>query len=495
VRHPLALGLAFLAAAPAARAAEGEVSTDVTAQFYDVRSPTGATTLSRRRVTVTLGVAGYDLLSRPKEAGQEALPDLQFRARLRYDADYGARPGEVDGTNAAEFVPGFDRGPVDLMYAYVEGRRFLKGTTSFKLGRQYLIDPLGWWSFDGGSVKVTAPWYFAVEGYGGMEVRGGLPLSPAVDRFSRDGLWRGNRGGVSPSFYPSYQGVAVAPAWGAAIETAGVTFLHGRLSYRQVYNTETSGTSQFASGLVTPVTVSGVRTSQERLGYSANVNLASLGGLSGGWLFDFYANRFTSLYASLDAYVHKRVTVGVDYDWYKPSFDGDSIWNFFAAEPMNYVSGRVSVDPTDRVNVSASGFTRAFMTDRSNLPGGVDVVGVSKTAFTGGGTLAARYRTSTLTAGLRGNVQLGEEGSRAGGDVYGDKLWDGRFVTQARVGLWGWEDKQRADRDAVSFGYALGLGYKFYDRAATMVELQHDVNRLVGNRFRVVLWLTLAVVR
>jgi hypothetical protein len=489
------LGLALLAVAPVASAAEGEVSSDVAAQFYDVKSPTGATTLSRRRVTVTLGVAGYDLLSRPPEAGQQSLPDLQFRARLRYDADYGAASGEVDPTNAGQWVPGFDRGPVDLMYAYVEGRRFLKGVMGFKLGRQYMIDPLGWWSFDGGTVKITAPWYFAVEGYGGMEVRGGLPLSTAQDRWSRDGLWRGNRNGADPAFYASYQQAAIAPAWGAAIESAGVSWLHSRLSYRQVYNTDISGASQFSSGLTTPVTVSGARTSQERLGYSANVNLASLGGLSGGWLFDFYANRFTSLYASLDAYVHKRVTVGVDYDWYKPSFDGDSIWNFFAAEPMNYVSGRVSVDPTDRINVSASGFTRAFMTDPSNLPGGVDAVGVSKTAFAGGGTLAARYRTTTLTAGLRSNVQVGEEGSRAGGDLYGDRLWDNRFITQARVGVWGWEDKQRADRDAVSFGYALGLGYKFYERAQTMVEFQHDVNRLVGNRFRVVLWLTLAVVR
>ena len=40
------------------------------------------------------------------------------------------------------------RGPVDLMYAYVEGRRFFKGVMGFKLGRQYIIDPLGWWSFE-----------------------------------------------------------------------------------------------------------------------------------------------------------------------------------------------------------------------------------------------------------------------------------------------------------------------------------------------------------
>jgi len=148
---------------------EGEITSDSTMQIYDVRSPTGIPVLMRTRFTSTLGVAVYDLLETPKQAGQENKPDLTFRARMRYDADYGAAVEEATQTVTDRYVPGFSRGPVDLMYAYVEGRRFLKGVLGFKVGRQYVTDALGWWSFDGGQVRVTTPAYFALEAYGGLE--------------------------------------------------------------------------------------------------------------------------------------------------------------------------------------------------------------------------------------------------------------------------------------------------------------------------------------
>ena len=130
--------------------------------------------LARRRLTTTLGVAVYDLLGKAEDPRS---PTLTFRARLRYDADYGGRAEETAIARPDRFVPGFSRGPVDLMYGYVEGRRLFGGFFGFKLGRQYTTDALGWWSFDGGSVRVTTPAYFAVEALGGLEVRGGMPLS------------------------------------------------------------------------------------------------------------------------------------------------------------------------------------------------------------------------------------------------------------------------------------------------------------------------------
>ena len=40
-------------------------------------------------------------------------------------------------------------------------------------------------------------------------------------------------------------------------------------------------------------------------------------------------------YASIDAYAGERLTVSLDYDYYIPSFDADSIWNFFAGQPSS----------------------------------------------------------------------------------------------------------------------------------------------------------------
>jgi hypothetical protein len=73
------VGVLALAPASTARAMDAEVTSDSTAQFYDVRSPTGETVLSRRRLTSTLGVGAYNLFDAPQ--GDITAPDFSFRAR------------------------------------------------------------------------------------------------------------------------------------------------------------------------------------------------------------------------------------------------------------------------------------------------------------------------------------------------------------------------------------------------------------------------------
>jgi hypothetical protein len=194
---------------PPATAPDAELTSDTAAQFYEMRSPTGATVIARRRFMTTLGVAVYDLFDKPHDP---LAPTVTFRARLRYDGDYGGSAEETALNSPDRFIPGFSRGPVDLMYGYIEGRRFFKGLLGFRLGRQYVTDALGWWSFDGGLVKVTTPYYLAAEVYGGLEQRGGMPLS--TPRFERDGIWRGDRNGFDPALWPSFQPNDVAPAIG-----------------------------------------------------------------------------------------------------------------------------------------------------------------------------------------------------------------------------------------------------------------------------------------
>lgn len=481
-----------------------EMTTDTAAQFYDVRSPTGETILARRRLTTTLGVGAYELIERPKDGSLG--PELSFRARVRYDADYGANAAEADATSFARLTPGFTRGPVDLMYGYVEGRRFLKGWLGFKLGRQYVTDALGWWSFDGGAVKVTSPYYVAAELYGGLEVRGGMPLSSP--RFERDGVWRGDRTGYDPSLYPSFQPSNVAPAIGVAVESTGVTWLHGRLTYRRVYNTGISNVSEFTSGLTRAASYDGTRISQERLGYSVDASLATLGGAKAGIAYDLYLARVTSIYATVDGYVTDRLTLSLDYDFYQPSFDADSIWNFFAGEPMNDFGVRASYEATDKLSLSANAHARMFNVQTApytygsgssspNIGAGYNpnYYPSNGVAFDEGGGLAARYRTGDSTIGVRGNGNFGDGGDRVGGDVYGERIFETRYVATARTSLWQWNDKLRPDRDATSFGYVAGVGYVFAPRSRAIVEWEHNMNRIAGQRFRLMLWLTVAVTK
>lgn len=499
----LAIAAASGVVASPAHAAEPEITADTTAQFYEVRSPSGATVLARRRFLTTLGVAAYDLHDRAGAPSGEALgPDLSFRARLRYDADYGTLGPEVDAATAGAFVPGFSRGPVDLMYGYVEGRRYLGGFFGFKLGRQYVTDALGWWSFDGGSARVTTPYFVAAELYGGLEVRGGFPLS--TGRFERDGIARGDRTGYDPTLWPTFQPQGVAPAFGAALESTGVSWLHGRLTYRRVQSTGASNVSMFASGLREPVAFAGSRVSQERLGWAMDASLPDVGGVKAGLVHDLYLGKLTGLYGSVDAYLSKRVTASLDFDHYRPSFDADSIWNVFMAMPMNDLAARGMWQATDRLAVAGGVHGRMFeqQTETAAPNASPSVLGnyypdaaFSPKELVLGADASARWRFGEGSLGLRSVVDTSRTGRRLGADVFGERVLETRYVFTGRVGAWAWDDRLRDDRHAASLGWAGGVGYRFSPRSQALVEAEHNVNRLSGQRFRLMLWLTVAVTK
>ena len=500
----MAFGLPLLTPS-AARAMDPELTSDTAAQFYDVRSPTGETTLSRRRLTTMLGLSAYDLLKAPP--GDPKAPDMSLRVRLRYDADFGAPSSVTDPsapTAATSFVPGFSQGLVDVMYAYLEGRRFLKGWLGFRLGRQYVVDALGWWSFDGGEVSLTTPYFVKAEVYGGLEQRGGMPLS--TSRFEADGIWTGNRQGLDRSLYTSFQPVSLGPALGAAIESTGVTWIHGRLTYRRVYNTGDSNVSEYASGVVTPAIYNGLRIGSDRLGYAMDASWSSVGGAKGGIVYDFYRSEVTHAYGSIDAYLGQKVTLSADYDYYVPSYDGDSIFNFFAGEPTNDAGLRANVDVSRNLSIAGGAQVRIFDVQTAQFaPGGAGPYSPSSNysmaatyfptnghPFDKGGYLHARWRTGETQIALRGAGDVGDEGQRVGGDLSAEHVFETHYVVSGRAGVWQWQDLLRPDRDATTVNYVAAVGYRFGPRSQAMVDWEHDINRLVGQRFRLMLLLTLA---
>ncbi len=534
--------LTAAAVCPSARAAEFEVTGDTALQGYEVVSPWGDVTLDRRRFMQTVGLSVYNLQGRyrPGEADYRAV------VMLRVDADFGIN-GQLPASQAggetnfavaggSRFVPGLQIAPLELMVGYVEGRNLAHGLLGFRLGRQYITDALGWWAFDGGLFKVTTPYYFQLEAYGGLEERGGLPLSSS--RFESQGVWRGSHSGFvtgggteAPSVvdYPSFLYAEPAPAFGFAVESSGPSWIHSRLTYRHVYNTGTALTTQFPEpdgGGFHAVT--GTRTSSERVGWAGDIGKPDVGVLKGSFTYDLYNQIVSAYVASAEVYAGKRVTVGADADYFVPTFDGDSIWNWFTHGPMTSLTGRVALRATRRLNVTASGGARLFRTYGDPTPGagGLSAFGAGECAAVFGamaapstckigqvwydpsgaahaydvaeqnraaattvdaiGNLNGRYRFASGDVGLKGMFETGARGTREGADVNGEKRWDGgRFLTGARVSVYGWADPTRPDRDAVSFGYVLTGGFKPAQVASFKLEWEQDTNRLVGQRYRV----------
>jgi hypothetical protein len=525
----------------AASAADFEVTGETAFQAYEVSDPWGDVVLERRRFTQTIGLAAYNLQGK-YEPGKA---DYRVVMRLRLDADFGINQNMPSGQEGGEtnyhtaagdgvrYIPGLAEAPVDLMYGYVEGRNLAGGLLGFKLGRQYMTDVLGWWSFDGGLVRITTPYFLQAEVYGGFEQRGGLPLS--TPRFEQQGVWRGTHadfgnaeGQPSPADYPSYQFAEPAPAFGFALESNGPSWVHGRFTYRRVYDTGESITQQFpdpAPGSTTTggyKTIDGTRISSDRLGYALDLNKSDLGGAKGGIAYDLYTQNVTRWYAGLEAYLGKHVTLGADFEYFYPTFDGDSIWNWFTHSPINTLTGRTTIQFTKRFDVSASGGIRQLTEDGNPATFGageckaagqpadcrtnnfvVDPSNANYAAVTAYarddknrtftqttdalGNLAGRYRWGSGHAAFRGMFETGDRGHRVGGDLDGEQKVDGgRWTVGARTSLYDWADVLRPDRNATSFGYVLAGGFKPASVADFRLEWEHDMNRLIGQRYRIV---------
>jgi hypothetical protein len=484
--------LTTLCAGPAG-ATDAEVTSDAAAQMYDVRSPTGEVVLSRQRFDGTLGINAYNLTNAAMDDSRA--PIVALRARIRYGADFGLNSVTFDPSQTNDFVPGRQAGAVDVMFAYVEGRRLLGGPLGFRFGRQYVTDVLGWWSFDGVEMDATTPIFLRAQIYGGFEQRGGLALG--TSRFESDGVWRGSRDGLSPSLYPSFQAESPAPAIGAAVESVGVPWLHARFTARRVYNTGASNVATFGAAPTALTTVDGIRTSSDRLGGSLEATLWKVGAAQSGVVYDLYRGEVTHFYGSLNGHLHTRLNAGVDYDYYVPSFDADSIWNFFGSEPRNDVGVRADASPSDRLSVAAGAKLRVFTVPavRPDLGDPYDRSGAAPTnghPFDEGVTASVRWRSGVSAIALRAAGDFGDEGDRVGADASAERVFETRYVVRGRLGLWHWDDRLRPSRSAASLGCVAGFGYRFAPRSQGMVEWEQDMNRLVGQRFRLVFSLTLA---
>jgi hypothetical protein len=475
---------------------DAEVDASIDAQYYTLQSPWGDPLLRRRRYTETLGLAVWNIQGQDDPRGSR----LSFQSRMRLDADFGQSSAERR-LMSDRYIPGLEEAPLDLMYAYLEGERYLNGYLGFRLGRQYVFDSLGFWSFDGGLVSLSTPVNLVFEAYAGFEQRGGGMPTFGTRRFEAQGVYRGDRYGYEANYYPSFlEEAALAPAAGLALEASAFGVLHSRLSYRKVINRDQVNVSPFVDAGDGQYFLSGDRVSSERLGYSLRADAHAVGTLVGSAVYDFYNQLFSEYGVNADAHLTPNVTVGASFERYTPTFDGDSIFNWFSHGPTTSALARGDMRFSRRVQTTLSGGVRWFETegDASSYAsdGDRDKTGRLFDVLLNGGF---RYDIGSGSVGVRGGGEAGERGHRLGGDITGRRRFGARWDGLCVLSLWEWSDGLRRDRDATSFGYVLGAGFSpgpsFFSRSRLGLSLEHDMNRIVGQRFRGLLTLDLTVLK
>jgi hypothetical protein len=502
-------GALVLVASGHAHGFEVEVTSSTTAQGYAVASPWGAS-LERRRL---LQQAGFSLYGLGQDEWRDG-PVFDVRVMLRVDADFGLGNQLDASLSGAEtqsalasggyYVPGLETAPADVLFAYVDMRNAAGGWLGGRFGRQYRVDTMGWWSFDGAAFRAMTPVHVAIDAYGGLEQRGGFPLS--TSRFERPGVWRDRVAEADRSFvrdsYTSLIEPAHAPAFGLGAETIGLDWLQASLSYRRVYNSGDTTTGLFTSEAGEVEEVEGLRVSSDRIGAALGISDRSIGAIRGTVVYDLYVEQATGANATVEAYLRDGWTIAADFDHFVPSFDGDSIWNWFAREYSTTALGRCDMALSRRVDLSVRGGTKYWGVEESTpseedgalRSGSSEPVALESVRgiFDVLVDTTGRYRGGSRDLAVRTMVQTGERGHRIGTELQGEQRLDGgRIALGARVSVFDFGDAgQEArtpplDRDSTTFGYALGSGFRPLESARFAFEWEHAMSELIGNRFRI----------
>jgi hypothetical protein len=170
-------------------------------------------------------------------------------------------------------------------------------------------------------------------------------------------------------------------------------------------------------------------------------------------------------------------------------------------EPTNDIGARANWSLSDFVSIAGGAHARIFSVDtdtqtnnaspNQTIATNANYYPTNGQAFDGGFDLAIRQKVGENQNGLRGSGNFGQDGDRAGGEFFFDRVLYDRYLAGGRLSLYQWNDKLRPDRDALSFGAS--VGYKLAKRSRIRFDQDMNVNRLVGAGFRSMVWLTVAV--
>ena len=464
--RPVASALALgIAACPArSHAFDAEVRAESTASSWQVRGPAGAAVLSLRRFTQTLSVAGTSRSDDPRA------PVVRLRARLRIDSDFGSAcdPGtdqcldELNRSRAAEFAPLFARRAVDLPFAFLEVTGLARGRVDLRAGRQLVVDPLGFFLFDGGLARLNLGAVASLEAYGGWETRAGFPLSNG--RYERDGLLRADRAGWDRSIATAVLDRASARVLGAALDLRAGDRLDARLTWRRIWTAE--GVAEEAVAARTELLLgASVRAFAEAVYMvpMSTVTTAALG---------------------VEALPARGGRWSVELLRVRPVFDLTSIWASFWIDPTDEARASVSLPLARAVDLSLAAWARRYALDAEAPANASTTLGAPLNA---GGAASVRVRRARWDATLRASLEGGGLGVRGNADL-SMRAWVLRrgLRLDALVSLAHVRDALREGRSIDGIGLVLGATVPLGRVAQVSVSLEDDINTVVGHRVRAI---------
>jgi hypothetical protein len=463
-----------------AGAARYRIDSRTSTLLYPIVGRDGVVVADQSILQTRLRLRVDDLLALEDDGVEPLLqPDIAADVSLRLFGNFGLAAGTTDPASPA-FIPQSDSFRPDILFAFVEATNLADGwIDALRAGRIIHSTVLGWRSDDGALVRVGYEDYVHLQLVGGLENTPGLdrlsasPFAPdGVERWSADGAGadryerRGADGGLltpqDPQYRPTFQATADGQAGPIGYE----------LGYRHTWLAAGEGAAEQLAGIrldgdIDPVTLLGMMRVDAGAAVVSDATAEADLRLGNG-----------------------RHHIAVLYDYFRPTFDLDSIFWVFATDPFHEITLRYSFPLIGAL----SGTAWTTMRRVEDVEGAGDSEPVADPFTDIGGGIGLTLRRPTWSLAAKWKIMRGAATNLAAFDLTGRARLFTWWELYGIGSVWQYEDRARDRYHGVGGAGRLGSKFEILPGIVGVdgeFQVAHDPRE--GTTFAGFVWLDLGV--
>ncbi len=407
--------------------------------------------MARRRLVTRLALRVSQDLTEPADdgsairfgAGAQVRLDQDFGSTCLVDRDLCVQATDASDPGAWQPLASETRLDVPTVWAEINGLPLGAGA---RVGRQLVLDTLGFARFDGGAVRFVPTRWIRVEALAGLLVRG-----TSIGGSARSDPQGSVRLGAADRIPWAAPGVDTWVA-GGSVSGGPARWLQASLAFRQMWEPDGDVFSRVAAAL------SSRPTPWLRMDGTA--------------VWDLLTSEVIEASARA-ALGGDELTVRLGASRHVPRFDPGTIWAWFSVAPID--QGELSVEWRVNEDLAMGGALRARRAELGQAYGDdVD----------GGLDAWLRGRWEGFQLGAAGFGWTGALGPLAGVSVEIRRRIFGFVELALDVSVWHFDDPNRADRYGTVVSEVLEARFRIMPEVLAVAEVQHATSRTVGQRFR-----------
>jgi len=467
---PLLSALLLLATAAPAAAFRADLDARTSAWLYPIVGRDGLVVSDEFLLQSHLRFRLDDMVPYDTSTDPMNEPDVVVAGSLRWFYDFGV--GDASDPSNAAFVPMLDSTMLDVLSLTVEAVNLLGGALDARAGRIVHTGALGWRSDDGAQVVASYDNWVHLRLLGGIENLHGLWFSASP--FAPEGVQRWDDTGTGADRYGDRED-------------------RRTLEYRPTFQAS-------ADGRIGPVGYDvgyrhtwkggGDGTAESTLGAEIDGGYGPFSGFGSVRLDVATATVADALIEGVLAFAGGRHRVALDYEYFQPTFDLDSVFWVFASDPFHEVNatygfplfgplrGRVWASVRRVQEGEATGDAEPVLGPFSDVGGGLGL-----------DLRMSRFTTSAKWKFLRGTAT-----SLAAFDLTGRYRFEHDWSVYGVASVWQYEDRPRADDHGVGGAGRLGASWQVIPELGLDGEFQVAGDPREGTTFAGFVWVDLGVV-